>query len=392
MHSGHGDVFAVGASEVPAGLTLSAVCADDVGAHVFRHQVAAHLLPSWSVRAKALRSCGESGARLVCAECETVHVTPFRCAARSCPTCAHIASAVAVDRVAAKAEDAFKRRGVAEQWDGDGKREPKTWKLFTATMQTPGDYGSPERFQTATLKQRLRLVRGAWGPFWRALPWGKKIAVARDKVDTDTGEVIGTRRSLIARRDTMFAMGLEVAPGGMVHLHAAVYAEFLPWQVLRAEWRRALGVEGNIKVKQMRADSADDFRAALREVLKYVSKGDKSPRRAEWAANIECAMFRVRRVEVGGALRAKVDVGAREVTYAGAKACDNCGTRERWKWAGLRASEYVVRNGGFGRDHLATTARRLREASILNEETRDNLAQYYAGDDVIFPAVPVGVE
>src|SRR4051812_21936371 len=73
-------------------LTISAFCADEIGAHVFRHQVAEQLGAEWPQRARGLVSCGEAGAVLVCADCDCSHIVPYRCAARSCPSCAHIAS------------------------------------------------------------------------------------------------------------------------------------------------------------------------------------------------------------------------------------------------------------------------------------------------------------
>ena len=386
----HGDVFAVAS---PPGLTLSMICADEIGAHVFRHRVADQLAGVWPIRAKALRSCGEAGARIRCADCNTFHVSPFRCAARACPTCAHIASAVTVEKVHNRTTLALEARGVAELWDGGGKERAKGWKLLTATMQTPGRAGDPARFRVPVLRESIRRTRRAWGPFWRSLPWGQLVPVRRDRIDKSTGEVLGTRRSLVTRRDTMFAMGVEVAPGGMVHLHAAVYAEFLPWQTLRAAWRASFGDDGNIKIQGMLSATAEDFRTSLREVLKYVSKGDASPRRAEWAANIETSMRQVRRVEMGGALRAvmrgtgPVDtrVTAKQVTYAAAKACDQCGG-QKWAWAGIRAPEYVVRNGGFGVDNLEQMRRAVRRSAVLSEETRNELAVYYANDEAVFPA------
>lgn len=350
------------------GLALSPVLADDLGAHVFRHQVARALWQEWPQRAKALESCGEAGARIRCSCCQAAHLAPYRCGARSCPTCAHIASAVAVDRVAARAERAVEL-GAATTWEGDGWPRSKQWYMLTLTQQTAGRYGDRSRYELVNLVPAIRRVRRGWGPFWRTTRWGSLVIAPSPY----TG-----RRGSRTRRDVMFAMGLEVAPGGMVHAHASVYGEAVEETELRKLWQAAIGRAGFVKLRRMQAATPDDFRQSLRETLKYVTKGERGPRRHEVAALVERALQRIRRVELGGALRLRGDLASpQSLVYASAQQCEGCGEKGQWEWGGMRAPEYVVENGGFGRDHIAQTARYIREPT----ERRDALLDHHFGSD-----------
>lgn len=325
---------------MPAHELSSTVLADDAGAHVFRHKVASLLAPDWPVRARALANCGEAGARLDCRACGREHVNPYRCAARSCPTCAHLASAIAVEKLAARARGALEQLAELGCWEGLQPRpQRRLWRLLTLTS-LPHAKTRRGLFDPAPLRRQLRRVRRAWGPFWRATSWGRRVEDVSSRA----------RRTYRARRDTCFAMGLEVAPGGIVHLHAAVYGEYIPQPELVTRWREVLGQPVQVvDVRAMRGSDEAEFKKALREVLKYATKGDKEPGvRANRAAAIELAMRGLRRVESGGALRSTAALDSLRLIEAEAQCCASCGAAEGWKWRGMRSPAYVERNGQFG--------------------------------------------
>lgn len=350
-------------------VTLSSVLADAVAVHVYRHQVADELAGAWPQRSNALRSCGEAGAVLFCAECDCSHVVPYRCTARSCPTCAHIASAVTVERLAKRSEAALRDLRIDDQWGGVGPHRRKTWKLLTATQETAGDYAEDSRFEVRALDRSIQRVRRAWGPFWRSSPWGKPLVMRH--------EVTG-RKTIRSRKDTIFAMGIEVAPGGMVHLHAAIYGEYVPDTEIRAQWERQLGRGGYVKLNRMADDSAESFRKSLHEVLKYVSKGEASGRQHIRAAAVELAMRGVRRVEMGGAIRRMQQLTNQDVIKSAAPPCADCGTAGgKWRWGGLRNRAYVEANGGFGVDRW-TDIREIPEAR--GDLRAAQYRGYYGGD------------
>lgn len=310
---------------------------------LFRARVSRHLSVSWVTRANAIKLCGEAGVKLRCA-CGDACIVPYRCGARACPTCARQIAARATARLANRVKIATESRRIADLWDGKGKSREKRWKLFTGTSRA-GDAGS--RFEHDVLLGRIRAVRAAWGPFWRSTSWGARVRVPVEWT-TATGTV--TRYSRRARRDTAAIMGLEVAPGGMVHLHAAIYGEYVPTNDLQALWSAALGESAFVKIRAMRAESAGDFEKALREVLKYVTKWDKAPGgREQRAAAIEYAMRGIRRVEMVGCIRAMPGVDAALAADVAGEACTGCGRADGWSWSSIWAPEKVRANGGFGR-------------------------------------------
>lgn len=328
--------------QAAGGFSLSSVCADELSAHVYRHQTAHWLGPHWPTRALALRSCGEAGARIRCACCSAIRLAPFRCGARTCPTCAHIASAVAVDRLSTRVSDTNAENVLNTRWEGPAWPQEKRWWLFTGTQQTEGRKGDEARYEHGQLTAAIRRVRDAWSPFWQSMTWGARVYERSPR----TGR-LGTR----SRRDVMYAMGVEVAPGGMTHGHAAVYGEKPQREILRKRWAAALGRPGFVTLKPMQIETPDDFKSGLREVLKYVSKGDKGMRRAEHAAAIERAMRRVRRVEMGGAIRTTNIFGTARDLVTHRQVCTECNANNgQWQWAGLREPAYVVANDGFGLD------------------------------------------
>ncbi|MGH7690544.1 MAG: transposase zinc-binding domain-containing protein, partial [Gemmatimonadaceae bacterium] len=71
-------------------------------ARAFRQGLAGALGEAWPARAHALRNCGVGAVQLKCKACSTTHLVPFRCGARTCPTCARIAAAAIAGRIAAR--------------------------------------------------------------------------------------------------------------------------------------------------------------------------------------------------------------------------------------------------------------------------------------------------
>ena len=66
---------------------------DPAWMYAYRQEVSAALgdlwtvCESWDSRSMALRDCGLAGVVLKCNSCGTRHLVPYRCGARTCPTC-----------------------------------------------------------------------------------------------------------------------------------------------------------------------------------------------------------------------------------------------------------------------------------------------------------------
>ncbi len=312
-------------------------------ANEFRAAVSDALKESWPERARALRECGTSAVQLNCKCCSTPHLVPFRCGARTCPTCARIGAAAIADRIAARVavHDLIMD---AEPWDGSGKARRRSWRMVTLTMRAEA---SPEdRFNPISLRRNVRRVRRAWSPFWRSLSWGRQVRA------DDT-------RKKRSRKDTSYIFAQEVSPQGMVHIHALVYGEFIQQAVLEGAWSKALKEKARVDVRAVKSFS--DMSGALQEVLKYATKGEKHSRdQAVHAAAVEIAFRNVHRVALGGAVRsvtildsaaATEDVRAEDLHNTHKMACEGCGVVGEWKWVGRVRSEVVIENGGFGMLH-----------------------------------------
>jgi hypothetical protein len=99
-------------------------------------------------------------------------------------------------------------------------------------------------------------------------------------------------------------------------------------------------------------------RDAIREVLKYATKGESGMRvQAQRAAAVELSFRNVKRVTLGGRIRrVKVnaedcgteDVTDRDLLDEPALLCEVCGAAGEWSWEGRRSPETVQANGGFG--------------------------------------------
>jgi hypothetical protein len=252
-----------------------------------------------------------------------------------------------VDRVAARVER-FGAELDPALWDGPGKRRRRSWKCLVLTSPALVDVDA--RFDPVQLRAQVKTVRAAFPKFWRSTPWGRQ----RNERQPDG------RRVKRSRWDTAAIIGQEVAPGGMVHIHAAVFGEYVPQRELEEAWRAALGLpEGArvvVHISAIRGDAKTGIGQALRECLKYATKGEKGPRRIERAAAVELALRDVRRVELYGALRAMgaptEDVEPADL-HSGAEAqCEQCGSSGAWGWFSIWRAELVQANGGFGRVRL----------------------------------------
>lgn len=248
------------------------------------------------------------------------------------------------------------------------KPRRKSWRIVTLTTRTLGN-SIEERYNPKELRKRTHLVRRAIGPFWRSTSWGTRV----NDISATTGRA--TKR---ARRDTVYICGMEVSPGGtllpdgtyslggVVHVHIAVYGEYIADWYLAKLWKAACPIGGYIDVRSMKSDDAGDFRKALREVLKYVTKNDhQGGDRASRAAAIEYAFKHIRRIEMGGALRLVPAVTREEVVTRG-QTCTACGDAGTWRWEGMRSKTYVRTNKGFG----ALTIGDVLDVDVLRKAAR----------------------
>jgi hypothetical protein len=284
-----------------------------------------------------LRDCGCAAVMIECRACGSAHLVPFRCGARTCPSCSRRAAAAVTDRVAARVA-VHDLAMEAEPWDGAGAAQRRSWRLVTLTSRAPA---RDQRFSVRALARNVRGVRRAFGHWWRLTPWGRQLR-------SD-----GSRRKR-SRRDTSYVLALEVAPGGMVHVHALIYGEYVAQRSLAAAWSAVLGERAILDVRTVRGAGVA---GALREVLKYASKGEKGHRQVEHAAAVELALRGVRRVELGGALRwvqlsdssgDSEDVREADLHDSHVAACQVCGVIGEWRWVAIVSAASVEENGGFG--------------------------------------------
>jgi len=286
---------------------------------------------------------------MACDGCGAPNVFPERCAARTCPTCARRGGAAIADRLNERIQvhDLVME---SEPWDGPGE-SPRTeygdqhgraWKFLTLT--TPALQDHEARFDPETLRSSVRTTREAVLRFWRCTPWGRQIR------DSST-------RKKRARRDTSAVTAIEVAPGGMVHVHLLVYGEFVDQKTLAEEWGRAVGLDGPAVV-HVEAVNPRNVAGGIREVLKYATKGEGTGRdQAKRAAAVEYAMANTKRVTILGALRSikgrseeadAEDIQADDLHNRAEAACEACGTIGEWKWSGWVSPRAVAANGGWG--------------------------------------------
>jgi hypothetical protein len=296
------------------------------------------------------------GVRVQCGGCGAYYFAPRLCHGRTCKDCsrerAQELSGQMIDRVRA-----FTWRMERQpQWDGSGYPRAKGWKLITLTVpafrdfsanfdavlvrercEVDGEHVDRERVR-GVLRDRAEAVRRAFRGAWRRLPWGRQVH--------DSGT-----RSKRSRRDTACFLGVEVSPNGVVHVHAAVFGEFVEQRELERVWSdelaKCLPGVGRVRVdiRQIRGDGA----AGVREVvLKYALKGVAGFPDPDRAAAVEVAFRGVRRVEVLGELRrVKAALVAAEVP------CDYCGgTSWRIPEPGhFHSAAEVAAAGGFGVMH-----------------------------------------
>jgi hypothetical protein len=212
------------------------------------------------------------------------------------------------------------------------------------TLTSPAAPDVEERFTPAFLREHVLKIRHAFPRFWRKTPWGMQV---RDS----------NARGKRSRRDTSYICAVEISPSGMVHVHALVYGEFVSQASLQEIWSNTLGETAIVDVRAVRGSKG--VGEALREVLKYATKGEKGERvQPVRAAAVELALRDVHRVSLGGAVRhvrITDSAGSAEDATAGdlhddhQMACQSCGViGGPWIWRGTVSSERVARNGGFG--------------------------------------------
>lgn len=238
----------------------------------------------------------------------------------------------------------------SEPWDGPGEpprttfgdRHGRSWKMLTLT--TPALEDLEARFDPGTLRSAVRRVRDAFPRFWRRTPWGCQV---RDPAS----------RKKRVRRDTSAVTAIEVAPGGMVHMHVLVYGEYVPRALLAEVWGGVLGLDGPAVVDIRSVDFHDPTRG-IREALKYATKGEGSRRdQARKAAAVEYALANTKRISVLGALREiqgrsesadSEDVRAEDLHDDHDASCEACGLLGQWKWVSNMGAAAVTAVGGWG--------------------------------------------
>jgi hypothetical protein len=142
----------------------------------------------------------------------------------------------------------------------------------------------------------------------------------------------------------------------MVHIHALVYGEYLPQRLLENAWGDAVRERARVDVRAVKSEKG--IAGALREVLKYATKGEKGQRtQAERAAAVESAFRNVHRIALGGAIRkiriadssgSSEDVRTTDLHELRVMSCEECGVVGEWKWVGIVDEGIVQENGGFG--------------------------------------------
>ena len=322
--------------------------ADPVWIHRFRRSVAEALEGRWPTRAARIRECGESAVVMLCADCGARHLFPVRCAGRTCPICARRGAAALSCRLLERIR-VHDLTMECEPWDGPGRTSSwsggdlhgRSWKLVTLTSPAPRD--SALRFEPEHLRTSVTHVRAAVGRWWRSTPWGRQ---KRDPA---------SRRKRV-RRDTSCLSALEVAPGGMVHVHALVYGEYVPHRELSNLWGSALGLEGPAVVDIRTVDASDPTKG-IREALKYATKGIGGKDQGTRAAAVEYAFRNVHRVSISGALRSiqgrstRPDVedpqGA-DLHASDDAVCEACGVIGSWQWDRIVSHGHVQENGSWG--------------------------------------------
>jgi len=150
---------------------------------------------------------------------------------------------------------------------------------------------------------------------------------------------------------------IQVAPGGMVHVHMLTCGEYVPQQILAEEWGRATGQDGP-GIVDVRSVNPRDIAGGIREVLKYATKGEGAGRvQASRAAAVEYAMANTKRISILGALRRikgrskeadAEDVQASDLHDHAEAACEACGPLGEWRWVGVESQGTVARNGSWG--------------------------------------------
>ena len=142
----------------------------------------------------------------------------------------------------------------------------------------------------------------------------------------------------------------------MAHLHLVVYGEYIDQHILQALWSKAYGEHAIVDVRSIRGSAGVE--GALREVLKYATKGEKGARaQARHAAAVEIAFRNVHRVSLGGAIRkvkvidsegATEDVKPEDLHDDHVMSCLVCGAIGHWKSTRIRTAVEVEALGGFG--------------------------------------------
>lgn len=273
----------------------------------FRNQVANELneiasaMPAGKLRrrfkrqANRLRECGQLISVRTCRDCGTNVPSTARvlttCQLRSCPTCARYMANAARSKGRQLLDQMTKTPGCS---------------FFALHLSSRFDPSDPAAFAINAIAARCKSVKEAAKYVWNRV---------------------------LKHPGAGFITAIEVAPGGMAHIHAIYYGRYQDVNVIRAAWLEKLPDS-----PQIRIDALAKPEDAVPEVFKYMMKL-ASPRNDEragyWmdpvlAARVEVALSGKRRSESYGAFRGvKLDAEPPPEQPSELR-CESCGNTERF--------------------------------------------------------------
>jgi hypothetical protein len=320
----------------------------------FRNQAANELdqiggaMPAGKLRrrfkrqANRLRECGQLISVRTCRDCGSNAPDTARllttCQLRLCPTCA---------RYMANAARSKGKELLRQMTRTSGCR------FFALHLSSRFDPSNPAEFTIDAIASRCQAVKQAAKYVWNRV---------------------------LKHPGAGFITALEVAPGGMVHIHAIYYGRYQDVNVIRMAWLEKLSDS-----PQLRIDAVSKPEDAVPEVFKYMMKlaAPRNDERAgQWmdpvlAARVEVALSGKRRSESYGAFRGvKLEEEPPEEQPTELR-CEACGNTERfgqcyvprhvWQREHANAPLRLSRTGVVQR---IEDARRRRQHGDEHQQTR----------------------
>ena len=279
-------------------------------------------------QANRLRECGQLVAVRTCSDCGTAAGETARlittCQLRSCPTCARFMANEARAKGRQLMEQVPKQRGFA---------------FYALHLTSRFDNRDPASFTIDAIAARCRAVKQGAKYLWNRV---------------------------LKHAGAGFITGLEVAPGGMVHIHAIYFGRYQDVNVLRAAWLEKLPDSPQLVI-----EAITNPETAVPEVFKYMMKlaSPRAGKSTGWwmdpvlAARVEVALSGKRRSESYGAFRGvKLDDEPPEEQPADVR-CDACGNTERFGQA-------IMPRDVWQREHAGKQLRLSRTGVVHRNEAR----------------------